>query len=66
MVAVNTTQNGSTQASPNNEKTGTHTVPLKKLFEQLKSSELGLTGALVLESTGRHLARCQRRLGGTG
>ena len=45
MVAVNTTQNGSTQASPNNEKTGTHTVPLKKLFEQLKSSELGLTGA---------------------
>jgi P-type Mg2+ transporter len=45
MVAVNTTQNGSTWASPNNEKTGTHTVPLQKLFEQLESSEQGLTGA---------------------
>ena len=45
MVAVNTTQNGSTWASPDNEKTGTHTVPLQKLFEQLESSEQGLTGA---------------------
>src|SRR5579859_1558479 len=34
-----------TQASHGEEKAGTHTVPLKKLFEQLKSSEQGLTGA---------------------
>ncbi len=33
-----------TQASPNEEKAGTQTVPLKKLFAQLESSEQGLTG----------------------
>jgi len=32
-----------TQASPGEEKAGTHTVPLQKLFEQLESSEQGLT-----------------------
>ena len=34
-----------TQAPLDEEKAGTHTVPLQKLFEQLKSSEQGLTGA---------------------
>ncbi len=34
-----------TQAPPNADKTGTQTIPLKKLFEQLESSEQGLTGA---------------------
>ncbi len=34
-----------TQAPPNAEKAGTQTVPLKKLFKQLESSEQGLTGA---------------------
>ncbi len=34
-----------TQAPPGAEKAGTQTVPLKKLFEQLESSEQGLTGA---------------------
>src|SRR5258708_1456862 len=33
-----------TQAPPDEEKAGLHTVPLQKLFEQLKSSEQGLTG----------------------
>jgi len=33
-----------TQAPLEEEKTGTHTVPLQKLFEQLDSSEKGLTG----------------------
>ncbi|MGZ3646399.1 MAG: HAD-IC family P-type ATPase, partial [Ktedonobacteraceae bacterium] len=34
-----------TQAPLDEEKAGTHTVPLQKLYEQLESSELGLTGA---------------------
>ena len=34
-----------TQAPLDEEKAGTHTVPLQTLFEQLKSSEQGLTGA---------------------
>ena len=34
-----------TQAPPDEEKAGTHTVPLQKLFEQLESSEQGLTSA---------------------
>ena len=34
-----------TQAPLDEEKTGTHTVPLQKLFEQLESSEQGLTAA---------------------
>ena len=34
-----------TQAPLDEEKAGTHTVPLQKLFEQLESSEQGLTGA---------------------
>ena len=33
-----------TQASLDEEKAGTHTIPLQKLFEQLESSEKGLTG----------------------
>jgi P-type Mg2+ transporter len=33
-----------TQAPPNEEQAGTPTVPLQKLFEQLESSEQGLTG----------------------
>ena len=33
-----------TQAPPDEEKTGIYAVPLKKLFEQLGSSEQGLTG----------------------
>jgi Mg2+-importing ATPase len=32
-----------TQAPPGESKAGTHTIPLKTLFEQLKSSEQGLT-----------------------
>ena len=34
-----------TQAPLDEEKAGTHKVPLQKLFEQLKSSGQGLTGA---------------------
>ena len=34
-----------TQVPLDEEKAGTHKVPLQKLFEQLKSSEQGLTGA---------------------
>ena len=34
-----------TQAPPDEEQAGTQTVPLKTLFEQLKSSKQGLTGA---------------------
>jgi len=33
------------QATPGEEKAGTQTVPLQKLFERLESSEQGLTGA---------------------
>jgi hypothetical protein len=33
-----------TQAPPGERKAGTHTLPLKTLFEQLQSSEQGLTG----------------------
>ena len=36
-----------TQAPPGESKAGTHTIPLKTLFEQLQSSEQGLTGEEV-------------------
>jgi P-type Mg2+ transporter len=36
-----------TQASPGGSQAGTHTIPLKTLFEQLQSSEQGLTGEEV-------------------
>ena len=36
-----------TQAPPGESKAGTHTIPLKTLFEQLRSSEQGLTGEEV-------------------
>jgi Mg2+-importing ATPase len=35
------------QAPPDESKAGTHTIPLKTLFEQLQSSEQGLTGEEV-------------------
>jgi P-type Mg2+ transporter len=43
-----------TQAPPNMEKAGTQTVPLKKLFEQLESSEQGLTGAEASKRLGTY------------
>ena len=36
-----------TQATPAERQAGTHTIPLKTLFEQLQSSEQGLTGEAV-------------------
>ena len=36
-----------TQAPPGESKAGTHTIQLKTLFEQLRSSEQGLTGEEV-------------------
>jgi Cation transporter/ATPase, N-terminus len=44
----------SQQAPPGEEKTGTQTVPLKKLFEQLKSSEQGLTNAEARKQLGSY------------
>ncbi len=41
-------------APPSEEKAGTQTVPLQKLFEQLKSSEQGLTGAEARERLGKY------------
>jgi P-type Mg2+ transporter len=43
-----------TQAPPDEEKAGTHTVSLKKLFEQLESSEQGLTGAEASKRLGTY------------
>lgn len=43
-----------TQAPPNEEHTGTKTVPLQHLFEQLKSSEQGLTGAEASKRLGTY------------
>jgi Mg2+-importing ATPase len=43
-----------TQAPLDEEKAGTHTVPLKKLFEQLESSEQGLTGAEASKRLGTY------------
>ena len=43
-----------TQAPPGEEKAGTQTVPLKKLFAQLESSEQGLTGAEARKRLGRY------------
>ena len=41
-------------APPGEEKAGTQTVPLKKLFAQLESSEQGLAGAEARKRLGRY------------
>ena len=43
-----------TQASPGVGQTETHTIPLAKLFEQLKSSEKGLTSAEAASRLARY------------
>ncbi len=43
-----------TQAPPSEEQTGTHMLPLQKLFEQLRSSEQGLTGAEARKRLGTY------------
>ncbi len=43
-----------TQAPPGESKAGTHTTPLKTLFEQLQSSEQGLTGEEVRKRQGTY------------
>ena len=43
-----------TQAPPDEEKAGTHTIPLQKLFEQLESSEQGLTGVEASKRLARY------------
>lgn len=43
-----------TQAPLDEEQAGTHTVPLKELFERLRSSEQGLTGAQASLRLGRY------------
>ncbi len=42
------------QAPLDEEKAGTHTVPLQRLFEQLESGEQGLTGAEASKRLGKY------------